>query len=341
MSGSAREAERVQRIVQRVETTPLGTVAWLSLSRETANDWPLTVRTGPLGLKIMPLNNSDSFYFRGARIRGLHSVLTASTVTGAELRRQARIQAVPSENTTQMLIHIPGLGSVFDTAADFEGAGLMVISAGREVSEEFRTNSHVCTLNVQQEALGIEPHVLDAMCDGLYVVTHLQSQLIKSAIALLLPGSHADLLTANVAAVDMYLAGLAALLLRTSVPAKVDEHERLPTIRLQTEAIIFAQASDVDLTPAAIAGQLAISLRQLYRAFDGVESPAACIRHRRLALAADLLTSQVNLTHVETIAQQCGFISAEYFSRAFRREYGMSPRAYRTANREASMITDR
>lgn len=327
-------------IVQRIEMAPAGAVAWLDVSRETAHDWPMTVRTGPLGLQITPLNNKDSFYFRGARIRGLHSVLTASTVNGAELRRRARVQNVASENTTQMLIRIPGQGSVFDAMTDFDGAELMVIPAGREVAAEFRTNSHVCTLNIQQAALGIEPEVLSAMHDGTYIVTHLQSQLIKSAIALLLPGAHASLLTANVPAIDLYLGGLAALLLRTAVPARVEEYERLSMIRSRTEAIILTQASDADLTPAAIAGQLAISLRQLYRAFDGVESPAARIRHRRLALAAELLVSRASLAHVDAVAQQCGFVSAEYFSRAFRREYGLSPRAYRRANRDALQITD-
>jgi len=37
---------------------------------------------------------------------------------------------------------------------------------------------------------------------------------------------------------------------------------------------------------------------------------------------------------VDKVAQQCGFVSAEYFSRAFRREFGLSPRAYRSAHRD-------
>jgi len=39
-------------------------------------------------------------------------------------------------------------------------------------------------------------------------------------------------------------------------------------------------------------------------------------------------------TIVEQVAQECGFPSAEYFSRAFRRECGLSPRAYRAAHRD-------
>jgi AraC-like DNA-binding protein len=88
------------------------------------------------------------------------------------------------------------------------------------------------------------------------------------------------------------------------------------------------------LTPATIAGQLNVSLRQLYRAFDGSESPAALIRRRRLERAAELLAARRAIVNVESVAQECGFASAEYFSRAFRREFGLSPRAYRSAHRD-------
>ena len=63
--------------------------------------------------------------------------------------------------------------------------------------------------------------------------------------------------------------------------------------RMRTDAIIYEQATDPNLTPAAIATQLNISLRQLYRAFSGAESPAARIRRRRLERAAEILAARV------------------------------------------------
>ena len=71
--------------------------------------------------------------------------------------------------------------------------------------------------------------------------------------------------------------------------------------------------------------------RQLVR---GAQLGAARIRRRRLERAARLLANQAPHTHVDRVAQDCGFGSAEYFSRAFRREFGLSPRAYRSAHRE-------
>jgi AraC-like DNA-binding protein len=49
-----------------------------------------------------------------------------------------------------------------------------------------------------------------------------------------------------------------------------------------------------------------------------------------------MLAARSPQPQVERVAQECGFASAEYFSRAFRREFGISPRAYRSAHREQS-----
>ena len=108
-------------------------------------------------------------------------------------------------------------------------------------------------------------------------------------------------------------------------------------VRLRTDAIIFEQAADPNLTPATIAAQLNISLRQLYRAFNGTESPGrAHPPAPARAGGGDPRRRAAGPGHVERVALECGFASAEYFSRAFRREFGLSPRAYRSAHRDAA-----
>ena len=145
--------------------------------------------------------------------------------------------------------------------------------------------------------------------------------------------------SASLVGVDRYLGALAGLLLRTAVRRPGADVEQMESIRARTDTIIFEQAADPLLTPASIAAQLNISLRQLYRAFNGTESPAARIRRRRLEHAAELLAARTAPSQVEKIAQECGFISAEYFSRAFRREFGLSPRAYRSAHRDRPVVS--
>jgi AraC-like DNA-binding protein len=164
----------------------------------------------------------------------------------------------------------------------------------------------------------------------------MQLNLLDGAVSLLVPGTTDFSTTAAMVGIDRYLASLTGLLLRTCVRKASTEVAQLELIRARTDAIILEQASDPSLTPASIAAQLSVSLRQLYRAVTGTDSPAARIRRRRLERAAELLTAGREGGQVEKIAQDCGFASAEYFSRAFRREFGLSPRAYRAAHRDVT-----
>jgi AraC-like DNA-binding protein len=158
--------------------------------------------------------------------------------------------------------------------------------------------------------------------------------LLRAAVGLLLAGSEELSTSSSLIGVDRYLAALATLLLRTAVKKPSPDLAQVEQVRLRTDAIIYEQAADPNLTPATIAAQLNVSLRQLYRAFNGTESPAARIRRRRLERAAEILAARSGPGHVERVAIECGFASAEYFSRAFRREFGLSPRAYRSAHRD-------
>jgi AraC-like DNA-binding protein len=79
-------------------------------------------------------------------------------------------------------------------------------------------------------------------------------------------------------------------------------------------------ANDVHVSRATLARR--------FTALVGV-SPMAYLSQWRLATAADLLRS--GSASVEQIAGQVGYASQFAFSAAFRREYGCSPRAYRSA----------
>lgn len=301
---------------------------------------PPAGRTGPLGLHILPLrlvgfgsgqSGAAPYFFSGARLRGVHCAWSASTVCGARLKRQVRAAPVPPHRHVHILVRMPAVGSVFDPV-EAAGGTLRVLASTDDVDERFGDNTHLFTLAVPAAALGLEPAVLREMSTRLYHLTPLQSQLLRGAVGLLIDGDEVRT-PAGLAAVDRYLAALAALLLRTAVSPDTDMVQ-LTQLRERTDAMIAAQATDPDLTPTVLATQLGVSLRQLYRVFNGAESPAARIRRRRLQRAAEILTTRAAPEKVERIALECGFVSAEYFSRAFRREFGVSPRAYRSAHRD-------
>ncbi len=308
-----------------------GAVAWLDIAADDGRR-----RTGPLGMQIAALPDRRAPYrFKGARLRGTRCVWSASTVSGAELHRPAR-QPVPApfDAAVHILVRAAGEGSVFDSAGGSAGV-LRVYDVSDEITEPCDTTTHLYTLNVPLVALGVDAVTVREIRAHTYQVTRFQSHLLHAAVGLLLSGGDELSTPSSLVGVDRYLAALAALLLRTAVRAPLLDLAHSEQLRLRTDAIIGEQAADPTLSPASIAAQLDVSLRQLYRAFTGTESPAARIRRRRLQRAAEILTSRVGPTQVERVALECGFASAEYFSRAFRREYGLSPRGYRAAHRDA------
>jgi AraC-like DNA-binding protein len=320
----------------RVALPPPGGVAWLDISASQDAVSGGRTRTGPLGMQIAPLDGGRSPYsFKGARLRGTRCIWTAATVSGAELHRPALSFPGYADGAVHLVVRAECEGSVFDAASSAaDRATLRVVEPLAELRECFEENTHLFTLNIQRGTLGVESAVIEEMLDREFELTRFQFDLIRSAVSLLEnPGEELGS-AQGLLGVDRYLGALAGLVLRTTARRQITEIELMESIRSRTGALIFEQAADAALTPAVMAEQLGVSLRQLYRAFTGTESPAARIRRRRLDLAADLLLTETAPGIVEKVARDCGFVSAEYFSRVFRREFGVSPRTYRSDHRD-------
>ncbi len=86
-----------------------------------------------------------------------------------------------------------------------------------------------------------------------------------------------------------------------------------------------------DLDGQRVAAALGISLRHLNRLFaaEGL-TVSGCIRSCRLRGArADLADPGLLRTSIAAIAYKWGFVSQAHFSRAFRQEFGLAPKAMR------------
>jgi AraC-like DNA-binding protein len=83
-------------------------------------------------------------------------------------------------------------------------------------------------------------------------------------------------------------------------------------------------------TLPTLAAKTGVSRANLARRFTALvgQPPMTFLRERRLALAADLLR-EPDAT-LATVAERVGFSNAFALSTAFKREYGISPSAYRT-----------
>jgi AraC family transcriptional regulator of arabinose operon len=92
--------------------------------------------------------------------------------------------------------------------------------------------------------------------------------------------------------------------------------------RMGAELNVADLAASVNLSPSRFA--------YLFRRDSGT-SPARFVRQRRLERARELL--ETTFLSVKEVMASVGFNDASHFSRDFRREHGLPPRAWRRARR--------
>ncbi len=93
---------------------------------------------------------------------------------------------------------------------------------------------------------------------------------------------------------------------------------------------IQAHFGDPELTPERVAQDLRVSRSNLYRVFEQAGGVSRYIQQCRLFAAHAALTGESG-RRIQDIAYSCGFKLASDFTRAFRREFGFSPREARDA----------
>jgi len=102
-----------------------------------------------------------------------------------------------------------------------------------------------------------------------------------------------------------------------------------PFTRVQPALALSAARLDEPLPLAALSAHTGISPFHLHRLFSAVagETPKQYILRLRVSRGAAMLLASED--SVLDVALSCGFQSHEAFTRAFRRRFGLTPRAYR------------
>jgi AraC-like DNA-binding protein len=104
---------------------------------------------------------------------------------------------------------------------------------------------------------------------------------------------------------------------------------RADSLRRDARAVIDERLGDLAFTSAGMPVALGVSARYLQMVFAEVgTTPSRFLIARRLDAAAARLR-RLGPCSVTDIALECGFNDLSYFSRAFRRRFGVSARAYR------------
>jgi AraC-like DNA-binding protein/hemin uptake protein HemP len=137
---------------------------------------------------------------------------------------------------------------------------------------------------------------------------------------------------------DGPLVGTAVLdLMTVALAGRLDRGDALPpdipqrALILRMRAFIEDRLADPDLTPVTVARAHHVSLRYLYKLFEGEQaSVASLIKERRLERCRrDLLDPSLGHVPVGDVGARWGLLNAAHFCRAFRVAYGMSPGEYR------------
>lgn len=119
-------------------------------------------------------------------------------------------------------------------------------------------------------------------------------------------------------------------LLEPALDCQESETANLP-LRLLAERYIRRYLNDYRLSPEFLAREMNISKRKLYRTFENNgESVARYILNLRLKQSRmDLVRTNQESQTITDIAFKWGFSDVSQFSRAFKRQTGLSPSEYR------------
>jgi AraC-like DNA-binding protein len=152
--------------------------------------------------------------------------------------------------------------------------------------------------------------------------------LLGGTLRLLARDRH-DLAPAQAEAVGRYTLDLVATALEATPEAGLDVPSRASAALL---ARIKDHLRDNELDPARIAAAHSISVRHLHRLFHETgQTVGGALREARLERCrADLADPHQRALSVTEIALRWGFNDSAHFSRVFKAQYGLSPRAYRT-----------
>ena len=140
------------------------------------------------------------------------------------------------------------------------------------------------------------------------------------------------------AALDAYFEILSA-----SIGRGTPLRPRAMELRRRIHRYIDAHLSESSLGPGEIASAIGISVRHLHRLFLMTGNTLGdYIRTRRLkGCRGDLANPSMRTRTITEIAFFWGFSDSAHFSHSFRKQFGLSPRAFRVrAAREGSWMED-
>lgn len=258
-------------------------------------------------------------------------VVDATKGAGEVVRTERQIRRF-DPGLYQMFLQLEGTadGEQEGRAVRFAPGDLSIVDLSRPLRCRHSTGRTVL-VTFPKSLLPLRPHEVASLLGARISGDHGTAALVAGLLRQLpqnlgaINGSAARL---GSAILDLLHATLAEQLEQSGT---VPGHTRQRALLMRIHAYIDQSLGEACLTPARIAAAHHISVRYLYRLFEGqTHGVAELIRHRRLERCrADLRDPALADVPVAAIAHRWGFTDDAHFNRAFRRAYGVAPGRFR------------
>jgi AraC-like DNA-binding protein len=205
-----------------------------------------------------------------------------------------------------------------------------VLSLGEEVHIEHDQDDDRTVLLLSRDGFGRIAHLLDAV-KGM-VLPAAQGRFLADYMLVLkrnLPDLAAGDLARFPAAVE---ATLAACLAPSAERLATARHQIALTLMERVRQAVRRNLRSPSLGPDKLCRETAMSRSQLYRVLEGEGGVAHYIQRRRLSESFSILCDASNTYPIAKIAEVLCFADASSFTRAFRQEFGVTPREVRAAS---------
>ena len=215
----------------------------------------------------------------------------------------------------------PGDSTIIDGARPWSSE-----ASGKSVRLYFRIPRELLTSRLRDANFPIARRIagnrgLGAMLSRLATSLFREAETFKPAESMAALDAYLDILSGCLGQCDMQLGMRQSCGLISQILAFIETHLPEPS-----------------LDPLTIASDLGISVRHLHRLFARQgHSPADWIRQRRLQKCrSDLADMRLQHRTITEIAFFWGFSDSAHFSRSFRKQFGISPRAFRAGSERKS-----